>query len=125
MFIKNEDLALLKKINASINNSKLSALIKRLEKDIANSGNVAKDKITYMRTHGHPYYARSKKIQEKHYRISFKEIRYYIEHNEIDIAMGILKRIMKENNYSTKQYLYFMETIPKDILEVYDSYPNK
>ena len=125
MFIKNEDLALLKNINASINNTKLGALIKRLEKDMSNNGNVAKEKINYMRTHGYPYYARSKSIQEKHYKIYIREIMYYIEHKEIDVAMAILKRIIQENNYSSKQLDYFMSTIPTEIMDVYNSYSSK
>lgn len=122
MFIKNKDLALLKRINTNLNNRKLGALIKRLEKDMANNGNVAKEKIAYMRTHGFPYYARSRKIQENHYKISIKEIRHYIAIKEIDIAMTILKRIIKENSYTPKQLDYFMGTIPKDILDIYYSY---
>ena len=122
MFIKNKDLALLKRINSNLNNRKLGALIKRLEKDMANNGNVAKEKIAYMRTHGFPYYARSRKIQENHYKISIKEIRHYIAIKEIDIAMTILKRIIKENSYTPKQLDYFMSTIPKDILDIYYSY---
>lgn len=122
MFIKNKDLALLKKINKEINNDKLCALITRLEKDMTNNGNVAKEKINYMRTHGYPYYARSRKVQEKHYRIYIKEISYYLEYNEIDTAMGILKRIIKENSYTPKQLEYFMGTIPNNILEIYKSY---
>lgn len=122
MFIKNKDLALLKRINSNLNNRKLGALIKRLEKDMANNGNVAKEKIAYMRTHGFPYYARSRKIQENHYKISIKEIRHYIAIKETDIAMTILKRIIKENSYTPKQLDYFMGTIPKDILDIYYSY---
>lgn len=125
MFIKNEDLALLKKININLNNNKLSALIKRLEKDMTNNGNMAKEKIAYMRNNGFPYYARSRKIQENHYRIYIKEIKYYLERKEIDIAMTILKRIIKENSYTTKQLNYFMSTIPNEIMEVYNSYSNK
>lgn len=122
MFIKNKDLALLKNINTKINDSKLSALIKRLEKDIKNNGATAKEKIAYMRTHGYPYYARSRKIQENHYKIYIKEIKHYIEHKEIEIAMTILKRIIKENSYTPKQLDYFINTIPVEILEIYKSY---
>ena len=125
MFIKNEDLVLLKKINSDLNNTKLTALIKRLEKDMANNGNVAKEKIAYMRTHGFPYYARSREIQEKHYKIYFKEIKYYIECNEINVAMTILNRIIKENSYAPKQLDYFMGTIPTEIMDVYNGYSNK
>lgn len=125
MFIKNEDLALLKKINNDINNSKLNALIKRLEKDMLNNGNVAKEKIAYMRTHGFPYYARSREIQEKHYKIYFKEIKHYIECNEINVAMTILNRIIKENSYAPKQLDYFMGTIPTEIMDAYNGYSNK
>lgn len=125
MFIKNEDLVLLKKINSNLNDVKLTALIQRLEKDMVNNGNVAKEKIAYMRTHGFPYYARSRKIQEKHYKIYFKEIKYYIECNEINVAMTILNRIIKENSYAPKQLDYFMGTIPTEIMDVYNSYSSK
>lgn len=122
MFIKNEDLTLLKMINADIHNTKLGALIDRLEKDIEIHGNSAKEKIRYMRGHGYPYYARSRKVQEKHYKACFEDIRCYIENNEISTAMTMLNRYISENNYSAKQLIYFMQTIPKDILEIYDSY---
>lgn len=125
MFIKNEDLVLLKTINSKINDVKLSALIKRLEKNMINNGNVAKEKIAYMRTHGFPYYARSREIQEKHYKIYFKEIKHYIECNEINVAMAILSRIIKENSYTHKQLDYFMGTIPTEIMDVYNGYFNK
>lgn len=122
MFIKNEDLTLLKKINADLKNTKLTALIKRLEKDMANNGNVAKEKITYMRTHGYPYYARPKNVQERHYRTYIKEVKYYLDHEEINVAMGILKRIIKENSYSAKQLDYFIGTIPVEIMDIYNRY---
>lgn len=125
MFIKNDDLALLKDINTSLNDDRLSALIAKLEKEMLNSGNTAKEKINYMRTHGFPYYSRSKEIQEKHYKIYIKEIEYYLKRDEINIAMSILKRIIKENSYSPKQLEYFMGTIPKEILDVYYSYCNE
>lgn len=122
MFIKNEDLVLLKKINTDIKNTKLTALIKRLEKDMVNNGNIAKEKIAYMRTNGYPYYARSKSIQEKHYKRYIKEIKYYLEREETNIAMGILKRIIKENSYSAKQLDYFIGTIPVEIMDIYNHY---
>lgn len=122
MFIKNEDLALLKKINTNLKNTKLTALIKRLEKDMTNNGNIAKEKIAYMRANGYPYYARSKSIQEKHYKRYIKEVKYYLEREEINIAMGILKRIIKENSYSAKQLDYFIGTIPLEIMDIYNHY---
>ena len=122
MFIKNEDLVLLKKINTDIKNTKLTALIKRLEKDMVNNGNIAKEKIAYMRANGYPYYARSKSIQEKHYKRYIKEVKYYLDHDENDIAMGILKRIIKENSYSAKQLDYFIGTIPVEIMDIYNHY---
>ena len=120
MFIKNDDLLLLRNINEELNNEKLKSLIDRLEDDMNNNNITAKDKIGYMRNHGYPYYARPKAIQEKHYKKYFKEIKYYIEQNEINVAMIILKRIIKENSYSAKQLDYFMETIPQEIIEIYN-----
>lgn len=125
MFIKNDDLILLKQINKNIDNSKLDALIKRLEKEMVSTNTITKQKIAYMRKNGFPYYARSRKIQENHYKKYIKEIKYYIEQNEINVAMTIFKRIIKENSYTSKQLDYFMSTIPSEILEVYNSYCNE
>lgn len=132
MFVTNEDLKLLKRIEQNITNGcssvnqhkEFKKLIERLEHDMNNNGHVAKNKIAYMRSHGFPYYARSREVQEKHYARYIKEVEYYIEHGDENVAMGILKRIIQENNYSNKQIEYFIGTIPKEILERYNSYMN-
>lgn len=122
MFIKNEDLILLKSIYKKYEIEQLKELITRLEKDISSNGTVAKEKIAYMRTHGYPYYARSRKVQENHYKRYIKEIKYYINKDEIGVAMSILKRLIHENSYTSKQLEYFMSTIPQEILNVYYEY---
>lgn len=127
MFLKNEDLDLLKEVNNklllhNIDNTKLSGLLTRLENERLDNTDFAKNKIEYMRKNGFPYYARPKSVQENHYKKHIKEVIHYIELGEKNVAMRILERIIRENSYSIKQKQYFMTTLPQNVIDFYNAY---
>lgn len=123
MFMNAEDIVFLKELNRSLHNKKLNDMIKRYENATQNHNFVARNKISKMREK-FPYYARSKSVQERHYSKLIKKVKEYIDAEQYGIANGILDRIINENNYSTKQLYYFMETIPDEIMQFYHDYNN-